>query len=758
MVASGPLDGFLAARARLIADAEPGTRAARSLSDLTDAAILERARVAAPALPVPFALLALGGYGAQRLLPNSDIDLLVVSKGTGAVLEPLVRAVLYPLWDAGLAVGHQVRTPRGQTAALGEDLRNTTGFLSARLLAGDEALGGRAIADGFRRLRRDVRRVRALLLERDRPGSPFLLEPDLKEGAGGQRDVDEILWHAALLGGAPGSDLAPLVAEGLLTADEASSVRGALETLTTARWVLHRDDPRAGNLLALDDAGLPGLDADAVQRALGAVNHALLALRERLGARPAAPVAGSFGLADLRALAGGSLSVQDAERAAYAGGVDDALPGFSDLMTLRRPALSHRYTVGAHTLRTVQALGDEPPTPPSDAALADATLVAALAHDVGKREPTPGHAARGEAVAQSAARALGLDEETVRIAGTLAAEHLLLSEMAAHADPADEDAVLAAAARLGDARIVRALRALTAADIRATAADAWTPWRAALVGEIASRLEAALSPDIDGAGIVAAAEATRAAALRDAASAGASRAVLSFLEHASLRYLARRTPADALRDARLVQSIAGPGAPGRFAFGVTAGPAEGTWLVDVVTRDRPGLFSMVSGVLALAGLSALSAEAHTDRSGVAIDTFVVTSATRAAVDSAAWNSFERMMGLALTANIDLDTRLTERRRHYPPTARASVGTRVSVGPAGPFTTPVRVKTPDRVGLLYDLARAHQDAGLDIRRAMITTQRGVASDLFEVVDAAGAPPEPKMLRDRLVPKLEAAARA
>jgi len=236
--------------------------------------------------------------------------------------------------------------------------------------------------------------------------------------------------------------------------------------------------------------------------------------------------------------------------------------------------------VGAHSLRAVQEAAaelDRPGSDPLARELRDVTLVAALAHDIGKRDASAGHAARGAGDAERSARAFGLDAEHASMVRTLVAEHLALSDMTAHADPTDEDAVLEVAARLADGRIVAPLFALTAADMRASGPDVWTAWRATLVADLAARLEGALSPDVNGAGIVEAAEATRAAAVRTAGSAGASRAVLAFLEQAPLRYLARRGADDVLRDARLVQSIAGPGAPGRFAMGVRVSPASMFW-------------------------------------------------------------------------------------------------------------------------------------------------------------------------------------
>ncbi|MRS11656.1 MAG: HD domain-containing protein [Actinobacteria bacterium] len=753
MVPEGPLDGLLRARSELLETAAPGLRAARLLSDLTDEAIRKQAHAAE--VRVPYALFALGGYGAGRLLPGSDIDLLVVTRGSKSELEPLVRAVLYPLWDAGLTVGHQIRTPKGQVEALAEDLTIATSFLTARQIAGDERLGSRVLADSFRKLRRIARKLQTAILQRDRPGSPYLLEPDLKDGCGGQRDLDELVWHAALRAGSPVADCDSLAVVGLLTVAECSALAEAGERIAAARWALHLDDTRAGNLLTLEVAESARVDAGALQRSFAETHHTLLAFRERLrGAAFADEPA--LTLDGLRALASGDDSaLATTERAAHERRYEGVVPGFAEMMTLRRPALSHRYTVGAHCLRVVSAIGGELDSLGSGRVpgeMRDAALVAALAHDAGKREPAPAHAARSAGVAEAAARALGLTERQASAAQALAREHLLLSEIAAHADTSDEDVVLSAAARIGDRDLVAPLFALTAADMRATGPEAWTSWRAAVIGDLAAKLEDALSSDVDGAGIVAAAEITRASALREAAKVGASRAVLDFLGHAPLRYLAGRSPAEVLRDARLVLSIAGPGAPGRFAFSVEPGPSEHTWVVDVVTRDRRGLFASISGSLALCGLDVHSAEAYTDSSGIALDTFVVAPATLACADSATWSAFERTLGAALDGTLALDTRLAERRKHYPPRARMHTPITVVVGTRGPFGTPVRVTAPDRVGLLHDIARAIEAERLDIRRAAIGTTSGVAADTFELTDPDGAPPEPDAIRERLTASL------
>lgn len=764
-----PLADLPVSRASLLASAAPGTAAARALSDLTDSAIAAQAEALTHGPGVSFALFALGGYGARRLLPGSDIDLLVVSRASRSELDPLIRGILYPLWDAGLTVGHQVRTPREQLTAATADLRNATGFLAARLLAGDPALAAATVTSVSKRISRKARSIRAGILARERTGSPYLLEPDLKDGAGGQRDIDELVWHAAILAGRPVDTTEALVEAGLMSSEEFDALLDAQDAITAARWGLHIADPRAGNLLTLDLADAGGCDPARTQSALVLVHNTLLDVRERLahntragagaGARVAPWASPSLTLESLRALAGsGEAGLEEAERAAYAGRADRVLPGFSRLMTLRRPALSHRYTVGAHSLRAVQAAGRLMASPGFarvDAGLRDATLVAALAHDVGKRLETPGHPARGAGDARVAAFALGLPPADADAAATLVAEHLLLSGMALTADLSDEDAILRASARLGDSRLVAPLYTLTEADMEATGPDVWNAWTAALVGDLAGRFEQALSPEIDGAGIVTSAARTRAAALRQALSVGASRAVLDFLESAPLRYLARRTADEVLRDGRLVQSLAGPGSAGAFAFNIGNGPADGIWRVDIATRDQPGLFALLAGTIALAGLSALSAEAFTSSGGIAIDTFTVVSATLAPVGSETWNRLDRHLQGALVGHLDLETRLAERREHYRQPASGAFPPEITIDEPGTFTTRVRVLTPDRVGLLHDLARAFHEAGFDIARASVATISGMADDTFEVIGADGQPPEPENLEDTLRPLLKAA---
>ena len=153
------------------------------------------------------ALMAVGGYGRGGLAPYSDIDLLFVRpyKET-AHIESVIEFMLYALWDLGFKVGHASRTVTECIRLSREDITIRTSILEARRLTGDEVLA----ADLQARFREEVVKgtgaefVAAKLKERDerhaRAGaSRFMVEPNVKEGKGGLRDLHTLFWIAQYL-------------------------------------------------------------------------------------------------------------------------------------------------------------------------------------------------------------------------------------------------------------------------------------------------------------------------------------------------------------------------------------------------------------------------------------------------------------------------------------------------------------------------------------------------------------------------------
>lgn len=733
------MEAFLEERRRLIASAEPGTAAAEELASLTDEAVLALAGAASSRISGRWALVALGGYGAGRLLPASDLDLLVLSEEPSARLKPFVETVLYPLWDAGLRVGHQVRSRREQLAAVRADLDTLTATLNGRYLCGDLEYAAPVLAACAADARKRSRKILRLLAGRARPGSPYLLEPDLKVGAGAQRDIDEALWTACVVAGRPRAGLGALVEMGLATREERDSLRLAQEKIAAARWDLQAARPRGGSLLSLDAVGDVRIGAELVGGALADAHHILLRLRTRAAGGSAPSTAPLRPRALFALLDRGPDALDEIEDAAWSGRLEPLVPGLRGLMTARRPGLGHTLTVGAHCLRAAALVaapeGLLPDMRTSLDNLGDrrVVLTAALSHDLGKAEGGPGHAERGAPLAADVARRLGLPEKSRAAVGRLVREHLLLAETAAAEDVDDEDTVLAAAGRLEHGDLVPALHVLTAVDSLATGPSLWTPWHAALVGRLVARLDAALAPGVDGAGIAARAEETRSAVLAGLCEdADGPRA--RFVGAAPLRYLASRGPSEVARHAALVADLTADGRE-TFATAVSPGLAEGTFAVAVAAADRPELFARIAGALALAGLDILGADAYSAHSGVDLDLFDVRSATGALVEPSTWASFERYLGAALADRLELETRLAQRRRTYP-ARRRRMRPHVEFDTARGYATVVTVRAADRVGLLHDLAREISRTGLDIRWAKATTRAGVALDTFHVIDTSG----------------------
>jgi [protein-PII] uridylyltransferase len=733
------VESYCTERERLLGTAEPGETAARRLCDVTDEAVRELARTASSHLRGHWGIAALGGWGAGALLPSSDLDLLVLSDEPSGALRPFVEAVLYPLWDAGLSVGHQVRSRREQLRATRDDLITCTASLTARCLAGDCGWVDGILIECASDAHKRSRKLYAKLAERPRPGSAYALEPDLKEDAGGRRDFDELIWTAAIASGATSVSPQPLVGAGLATQSEVDAALRAAEVISAARWELGVSG--YGQRMTLDAAqSLLTVDPAVVQLSLAETALVLSRVRMRAGGVRASGDSPLSAAELFRMLDAGDAALGELELAAQSGRLDELSPGFRELMTLRRPGLGHRLTVGSHSLVAAASLA----SPPTETALArsyNATgdlrtvQAAALTHDVGKREPGTGHAERGAAPARELAGRLGLGSEAAHNAGELVRLHLELVETATRIDPDDEDAVLAAAARIGNRDLLAPLHLLTAADSRATGPSTWSPWTATLVGALVSRLDAALSDEVDGAGIAARGTSVRVEALARMSAAGTAPSELGFVNRAPLRYLASREPEQVIRHARLVFELEHASSAEAARIAVSPGLAPDTWAVTVAAVDRPELLARIAGAMALSGLDILALDAYGSSGRVALDTFVVTSATLRPVTTETFAAFERLLSAALRDRLELRTRLAERRRHYPASQRGRATAEIlSAG----WDTAVLVTAPDRPGLLHDLARAVSSAGLDIRWAKVVTVDGMALDTFHVVGPDGGP--------------------
>ncbi|MFO0681616.1 MAG: [protein-PII] uridylyltransferase [Sandaracinus sp.] len=205
------------------------------------------------------ALVAVGGYGRGHLGLHSDLDLIVLAEREDDVRAAKVaEALLYPLWDLGLEIGHAVRGVESTLQLAREDLRTATMLLDARRVAGDASL----VDELLRGARRQVfdpggtELVQKLIDERlarhERfGGSRYLLEPDVKHGCGGLRDLDLVLWAMQIRKGVRTTDEA--VRASLLVSREADALAAAQSALWTIRQQLHLRAGRRQDRLTFED-------------------------------------------------------------------------------------------------------------------------------------------------------------------------------------------------------------------------------------------------------------------------------------------------------------------------------------------------------------------------------------------------------------------------------------------------------------------------------------------------------------------------
>ena len=204
------------------------------------------------------ALIALGGYGRRELYPFSDIDLLLLHDWrSGKIMQEVSESILYPLWDAGFEVGHSVRGIKDAIRFAGEDFFFQVALLDARLLTGSKQLFDKLLARYQKKVLDGNRHKFVQTMEKFRSqrrknyGShAYLLEPHIKEGKGGMRDIQAMLWVARAVFGLSG--LAAMTDAGLLTAEDRKKFSGSWDMLARIRNRLHYISRRKNDRLIFE--------------------------------------------------------------------------------------------------------------------------------------------------------------------------------------------------------------------------------------------------------------------------------------------------------------------------------------------------------------------------------------------------------------------------------------------------------------------------------------------------------------------------
>ncbi|HVF74855.1 MAG TPA: [protein-PII] uridylyltransferase [Acidimicrobiales bacterium] len=679
------------------------------------------------------ALVAVGGYGRGELAPCSDLDVVLVHDGRKDIGEVAER-IWYPIWDAGLALDHSVRTVKQALAVATADLKAALGLLEARWVAGDVGLAGELATRATEQWQKQWKHwmprldesVRARHAEFEEVA--FLLEPELKEGRGGLRDAhllrvlpstaDVSAAHDVLLRvrvalhlradraldrlllqeqDAVAADLGYADAD-LLMADVAAAGRAVAwagddvwsRLRTKAKWkngVLAPGVVLRGGEVALDTEARPASDPGLALRAGAQVARTGAPFSrealDRLAVEvpdPGDPWSDDVRGALVALLGAGPAAIPVLETLDQKGLLVRLLPEWAAVRSKPQRNAYHRFTVDRHLLETAAnaaALLRRVARP-------DLLLLGALLHDIGKGFPGDHTEVGMDLVAAVGAR-MGLPKPDVDVLVAMVRHHLLLPDAATRRDIDDPATIETVAEAVGDRDTLELLAALTEADSLATGPSAWGAWKAGLVSELAARVARRLEGDAP----------------------AAQASTLPTPEHVAL--MAQREV--------VVQQ-------------------DGDRLT-VVAPDRPGLFARVAGTLSLHGLDVRSAAVASSDDGMAVEVFEVEPAFGSQPE---WPRVTADVERALGGRLALDARLTERARVYA-RRRASAARpaepRVLIdNDATSAATVVEVRAPDDVGVLYRITRALADADLDVRRAKVSTLGHEVVDAFYVVDREG----------------------
>jgi len=727
--------------------ARPGRAYCRSLADVTDdwvTAIFDEAldQIERPGGRV--ALLAIGGYGRGELAPQSDLDLLLVHdvkpKKVEKEVEPIASAIWYPLWDSGVKLGHAVRRIDEQLDLAATDLDSATALVTARPLAGDDELAAQVVEQGLALWRRNRDRHLAELRDRVRVRQEsagdvaYRLEPDLKDGHGGLRDVQSLWWaEAAGL---------HLIAEDLIELDHAYDV------LLRARVALHLATGRSGDVLRLEDQDAAAdaggwSDADDLMADVAAAGRAIAWLCDENWGRAVEPVEsepdravapgvvlrnGEIELAaDADPAADATLVLQTAVAAARhqcridratldrlhddvegwpgtwpVGATDELiallleghraipvlesldqrdlisrlLPEWAPVRSRPQRNAYHRFTVDRHlweAAANAAALAHRVTRP-------DLLVLGALLHDLGKGYPGD-HTEVGMDLVRVVGPKLGLVPADVEVLVTMVEQHLLLPDVAMRRDLTDPATIEQVAEAVGTVEVLDLLHALTEADSLATGPSAWGDWKEGLVTELVARV----------------------------------RHVLGGGDVAEVTW--RLFP-----DAETLAVMAG-------------GEVDISRVRDVITvvsPDASGTFGRIAGVLSLHGLDVISARAHSDEGGMAASQFriVVPDGTLN------WRAVKADLSRALEHRLAIEARLSERastyrRRRRTQAAAPAPPSVVFDDDASSNATVIVVRAVTRIGILHRITTALGELGLDIRHATVQTMGMEVVDTFYV---------------------------
>lgn len=713
------------------------------------------------------ALAAVGSLARGDGGPLSDYDLVLVHHPRGLAgkeVSAFADRLWYPIWDAGVRLDHSVRTVADCRAVASEDLSAAIGLLDLTHVAGDADVVNAARSTVAHDWRANARTrlpelEEAVTTRHVRLGDlAHLIEPDLKEARGGLRDmtvlralteawltdrphgaVDEAYEMildvrdaihvvtgrgrdrltrddqdacAALLGYGDADDLLTDLSAAARTVAYATdgTLRRALQS-QRARTL--RVGPRRPQLVPLgyglyrhDGEAVLGPSADVASDPVIPLRAAVVAARNGLPLSPTTmrnlathspqlpepwPEVARDVFADLLATGPGLVTVW--EGLDLAGVVERWIPEWAAVRSRPQRNAVHRHTVDRHLVETVVTASGMV----RDVARPDLLVLAALLHDIGKVPGALDHSRTGAKITDAILRRIGIGEGDRAVVVRLVSEHLTLIDLATRRDPEDPATIVALSEAVGGSVMtLDLLRALTEADASAAGAKAWSDWRAGLVERLYRACRAALI----------------------AANGAESLTVVEPLEPLPLA------------PAVLEQVAVG-------AAHVTVVSLGGAHRIDIIDRDRAGLFADTAGLLAAHGFVVRSAIVRT-LDGLAVNEWWVDSpGGEIPLPDILARDLTRVGRGDRSPLGALQRRRTSRAVRSPGSGAPDSTRAMVISSASDTATVIEVRAADRPGLLQDIGITLARASLAVRSAHIATYAGQTLDTFYVTEFGGA---------------------
>ena len=790
-------------------------------------------------------IIAVGGYGRAEMAPHSDVDLLFLTQAKPSKrVQKIIEDILYILWDMRLKIGYSTRST-SQCIQLGKtDQTIKTALLEHRYLCGNKNL----YDDFCKKLRGQLFKASATeyveekLEERAKRherqgGQRYMVEPNVKEGKGGLRDLQSLFWITKYISHA--TTHKEMIDQGYFTQQEYDNFLVAHNFLWAVRCHLHICANRASEQLTFDHQvevakrfgykggrGMRGVERF-MQDYFRQATHVGELTRVFLTALEAQQVKSTLSLGDrfrnilwrtlnidgnlsdgfqlehgriniinpdiflkdpiniLRlfeeGLKTGLLIHQDAMRVVTAnlrkitpkvrknpetqrifmsllldygnperalrrmnelGVLGAIIPEFKRIIALMQFNFYHSYTVDEHTIQCISFLARiEQGTLNEELPIASEILksgvdrrvlyIAILLHDIGKGLPED-HSIAGAELARKIAPELGLNASEADRVIWLVENHLVMSDFAQKRDLSDPKTVSNFGKIVKTTSNLNLLTVLTVCDIMGVGPGALNNWKAQLLRELYTNTRNLIKGGLDTQGknkpyLIAM------SALSELLIDWDSTSIQEEVERHYPAYWQGLDTNTQYIFANLFKNLGSKKIASHFEVDEDRDATRAQFLM----QDHPGIFSRLTGAIALANANVIDARTYTTSDGYATPVFWIQDNDGKPFDLSRLGRLKKLIDQTLSGDVIARDVLKVRNKLKPRERNFKVPTDITFDNQGSdIYTIIEVDTRDRHSLLFDLTRTLANANIQIASAVIATYGAQAVDVFYVKDMIG----------------------